>query len=383
MPLPLRRSLDHTALLLGAPVLALSVFVAVVSLPARAAAVVCAASVVAHLGLALRLSRPRITFAAVAACTGALALASGLFIVIPSVLTFPVALYAVTARGGRLNGVAAAGVGVVGAAFGTWRFVTDASVRAEGLEPHAGFVLVTLLAVVAAAWALGQRTRGDIARAKADEQRSEERVAAAARDERTRIAVEMHDVVAHSLAVIVSQARGAQYADRSDPQVPVDILATIERTGRGALREMRGIFGLLRDGGQGGELAPVPALGDLPELVARFPSARLTVIGTPQPLSPARELAVYRAAQESLTNVLKHAGDGVAADVTLTWSPARLVLEVTDDGNGVPTDDGSAGLGLSGMRYRVEALGGTTAAGPKLTGGFAVTVSLPTEEEDR
>jgi signal transduction histidine kinase len=73
----------------------------------------------------------------------------------------------------------------------------------------------------------------------------------------------------------------------------------------------------------------------------------------------------------------------VAADVTLTWAPARLVLEVTDDGDRVTTDDGSAGLGLSGMRYRVEALGGTAAAGPKPSGGFAVTVSLPTEEEDR
>jgi signal transduction histidine kinase len=383
MSLPLRRSLDHTALLLGIPVLALSVFVAVVSLPAHAAAVACAASLVAHLALALRLSRPRLAFVTVAACIGVLALTSGLFIVIPSALTFPVALHAVTARGSRLDGMAAAGVGILGAVFGTWRFVTDASVRAEGLEPHAGFVLVTLLSVVAATWALGQRTRGDIARAKADEQRAVERVAAAARDERTRIAIEMHDVVAHSLAVIVSQARGAQYADRSDPQVPINTLATIERTGREALSEMRGILGLLRDGGQGGELAPVPALDDLPELVARFPSARLTAVGTPQPLSPARELAVYRAAQESLTNVLKHAGHGVAADVTLTWAPARLVLEVTDDGDRVTTDDGSAGLGLSGMRYRVEALGGTAAAGPKPSGGFAVTVSLPTEEEDR
>lgn len=383
MPLPLGRNLDHTALLLGIPVLALSVFVAVVSLPAPAATVVCAASAVAHLALALRRSRPHLAFAAVAVCVGVLALTSGLFVVVPSVLTFPVALHAVIAHAGRLDGMAAAGVGILGAAFGTWRFVTDASVRAEGLEPHAGFVLVTLLSVVAATWALGQRTRGDIARAKADEQRAEERVAAAARDERTRIAIEMHDVVAHSLAVIVSQARGAQYADRADPQVPLDTLSTIERTGREALSQMRGILGLLRDGGRSGDLAPVPALRDLPELVARFPSARLIVVGTPQPLSPARELAVYRAAQESLTNVLKHAGNGAAADVTLTWSSARLVLEVTDDGDGATTDDGSAGLGLSGMRYRVEALGGTAAAGPRRTGGFAVTVSLPTEEEDR
>jgi signal transduction histidine kinase len=382
MPLPLTKSIDITALL-GIPVLALSVFIAVVSLPAHAATLICAASVGAHLALAFRLSRPRLVFAAVTLCVGVMALTSGLFILVPSVLTFPVALEAVTARGGRVDVAAAAGVGILGAGFGTWRFVTDASVRAEGLEPHAGFVLVTMLAVVAAAWALGQRTRGDIARAKAEERRAEERVSAAARDERTKIAIEMHDVVAHSLAVIVSQARGAQYADRSDPQVPIDTLATIERTGREALREMRGILGLLRDGGRSGELAPVPALGDLPELVARFPSARLTVVGTPQPLSPARELAVYRAAQESLTNVLKHAGHGVAADVTLTWSPARLVLEVTDDGDAATTVDGSAGLGLSGMRYRVEALDGTAAAGPMQSGGFAVTVSLPTEKEGR
>ncbi|MBB3091058.1 sensor histidine kinase [Nocardioides albus] len=382
MPPPLRRVLDRTALLLGFPVLAMSAFVAVVSLPTHAAVVVCTASVVAHLALALRLTRPRVAFVAVALCMAVLAITSGLFIVVPSVLTFPVALHAVVARGGRLDGMAAAGVGILGAAFGTWRFVTDASVKAAGLEPHAGFVLVALLAVVAAAWALGQRTRGDIARARAEEQRSEERVAAAARDERTRIAAEMHDVVAHSLAVIVSQARGAQFADRSDPQVSVDILATIERTGREALSEMRGILGLLRGGGQGGGLAPVPTLGDLPELVARFPGARLTVVGTPRPLSPARELAVYRAAQESLTNVLKHAGDGVAVDVTLTWTSGRLVLEVTDDGAGTTIDDGSAGLGLSGMRYRLEALGGTATAGPSRT-GFAVTVSLPTEEDDR
>ncbi|TQL68548.1 signal transduction histidine kinase [Nocardioides albertanoniae] len=381
MPLMVR-SLDRTALLLGIPVLALSVFIAAVSLPARAALVVCAASLGAHLALALRLSRPRLGFAVVAACTGVLALTSGLFIVVPSVLTFPVALHTAVARGSRLDGIAAAGTGILGAAIGTWRFVTDASVRAEGLEPHAGFVLVTLLAVVAAAWALGQRARGDIARAKADQLRAEERVAAAARDERTRIAIEMHDVIAHSLAVIVSQARGAQYADRSDPQVPVDALTTIEKTGREALSEMRGIFGLLRDH-QDGELAPAPALEDLPDLVARFPSARLSVVGTPQPLSPSRELAVYRAAQESLTNVVKHAGPEVDAAVTLTWSAARLVLQVTDHGGRAAAGGGAAGLGLAGMRYRVEALGGTATAGPQRTGGFAVTVSLPTEEEAR
>ena len=162
-------------------------------------------------------------------------------------------------------------------------------------------------------------------RRRADELRAE-RARAAAREERTRIAREMHDMVAHSLAVIVRQADAAGYAARADPAAAEQVLATVAATGREALRDMRNLLGVLRrddtlDGPE--DFGPQPTLADLPDLitVVRGSGLPVTLIehGPAVPLDRAGELAAYRLVQEALTNVVKHAGADARADVQLGW----------------------------------------------------------------
>jgi signal transduction histidine kinase len=204
-------------------------------------------------------------------------------------------------------------------------------------------------------------------------------VAAAA--ERARIARELHDVIAHHVSVMVVQADGAAYALRSDPQTAETALHAISRTGRQALNEMRHLLGVLRtDGDRAAQLAPLPGLGELRELLDQARAAGLavtyTLSGTPRELPEGAELAAYRVVQESLTNTRKHAGLAASAAVTLTYEPAGLTVEVTDNGFATPTP-GSGGHGLAGMRERIGMYGGTVQAGPIESGGFRVVAHLP------
>ena len=156
-------------------------------------------------------------------------------------------------------------------------------------------------------------------------------------EERARIAREMHDIVAHSLAVIVRQAEGGAFIAERDPGRAGHALRTIAGTGRGALADMRGLLGVLRDGASGAD-TPQPTLADVPRLVAGVRDtgldARLTQSGEAFPLSAATELAVYRLAQEGLTNAVKYAGPRARVAVELRWEPAELTVQVTDDGRG-------------------------------------------------
>jgi signal transduction histidine kinase len=211
------------------------------------------------------------------------------------------------------------------------------------------------------------------------ERDAQAKIAAAA--ERARIARELHDVVAHNVSVMVVQADGASYALGAEPERAREALGTIAATGRQALAEMRGLLGVLRSGDARAELAPLPGIDELRDLLEQTRAAGRTVSftldGVPRPLPDGVALAAYRVVQESLTNTRKHGGIGASVAVSLHYSPDELVVQVTDDGRGAAAADDGAGHGLTGMRERVGIYGGSVLAGPRQAGGYQVTARLP------
>jgi signal transduction histidine kinase len=211
------------------------------------------------------------------------------------------------------------------------------------------------------------------------ERDAQAKIAAAA--ERARIARELHDVVAHNVSVMVVQADGASYALGSEPERARQALVTIAATGRQALAEMRRLLGVLRSGDEQAELAPLPGIDQLRDLLDQTRAAGRTVSftleGAPRPLSEGVGLAAYRVVQESLTNTRKHGGIGASVAVALRYQADALVVQVTDDGRGAAAADDGAGLGLTGMRERVGIYGGSVQAGPRPAGGYQVTATLP------
>ena len=209
---------------------------------------------------------------------------------------------------------------------------------------------------------------------------NEEAQRQAAIDERRRIAREMHDLVAHSMSVMVVQAGGARRILDRDPGRALEAATRIERTGREALDEMRHLLGVLNDTDQPPALAPQPTLAGIGELVARARAAGLPTVlefrGEQRDLPAGLDLTAYRIVQEGLTNALKYAGHAPTT-VTVDWSAAdALTLEVRD--HGTPrTSDGSSGHGLVGMRERVRLYGGELDTGPADGGGWRVRATLP------
>ncbi|TQS40469.1 sensor histidine kinase [Cryptosporangium phraense] len=200
-------------------------------------------------------------------------------------------------------------------------------------------------------------------------------------EERGRIARELHDVVAHSLSVVVLQADGARHVLETDPQRAAKALEAIGHTGREATAEMRRLLGVLRSGPEAAIPAPQPELGQLDALVSQVRASgltvTLTVIGDLKTVPAGAGLSAYRIVQEALTNAVKHGGPGVTAEVAAEVRPEGLALSITDDGRGAAAHDDGAGLGLLGMRERAAAVGGEVTAGPRPGGGFRVTAWLP------
>ncbi|RBQ17777.1 sensor histidine kinase [Spongiactinospora rosea] len=361
-----RRADLALAFVAGVPLLSLSAVVAVLSVPGVRAALLVGACAVAHAALAYR--RKVWAFLVVTAAFAVQVAVTGLFLVLPSVAVFPIAVYSCTAYGRRLLPLAA---GLAGAGAAAYRFAHDPSVTGAHLGPDPWLLLGLLASLMTAAWGLGLYRRTQLAYVALLEEQAETTAERATLAERARIAREMHDVVAHALAVIVAQARGGRYA----PEQAAQVLATVEETGRRALTEMRGLVGVLR--ADTAPLDPSPGLADLPALLSASSATGPVETGTAGPIGPAAELAAYRVVQEALTNTLKHAGPAATADVRLDWTPDALVLTVTDDGTGRGTTDGR-GNGLAGMRERLSAVGGTLEVGPREVGaGFAVVARLP------
>lgn len=306
---------------------------------------------------------------------------------VPSELTVFIALYSVAAYGSRRTGRLA----LVFALVGT---VLEAGVLTNGPGGdgliRSLFELSLLSAVgtglTMSVWVAGS-LRGTrrayldamVERARRLEIEREQQAQLAAAAERARIARELHDVVAHSLSVIISQADGGRYAARSSPQSAVDALEVVATTGRSALTEMRRLLGVLRES-NGAERAPQPDVTAVPDLVTSVRDSGLAVsfaqIGQPRRLGEGIGLAAYRIVQEALTNVLKHAGPDAKADVRLLWEAQGLRVVIEDDGRGAAADGDGHGQGILGMRERAQLYGGGVQAGPRSGGGFRVEATL-------
>jgi signal transduction histidine kinase len=219
---------------------------------------------------------------------------------------------------------------------------------------------------------------GAVARSRRE--RAAEQARRRADDERLRVARELHDVVSHSIAMINFRAGVALHVLERRPEQAREALTAIRQASAGALQELRATLGVLRQPAVGERSqASLPGLAQLEELVAGAagagPPVALVVDGEPADLPPAVDLAAYRVVQESLTNVVRHAG-AARATVRVAFGPADLVVEVTDDGAGA-TAGPAGGHGIAGMRERVAALGGELQAGPGPLGGFRVRARLP------
>ena len=206
----------------------------------------------------------------------------------------------------------------------------------------------------------------------------------AAAEERVRVARELHDVLAHSVSVMVIQTEAARAVALTDADAATEALRSVERAGREALMEMRRTVGVLRHENGGTADGPTPGLSDLRSLAARAREAglpvELAVLGRPTKLPAGLELAGYRVAQEAITNAIKHAGPATAR-VEVEYAPNALRIDVTDTGCGRPVGPGDdRGHGLLGMRERVSLYGGTLLTGPVHPRGFAVRASIPLTE---
>ena len=229
------------------------------------------------------------------------------------------------------------------------------------------------------------RIRGDYLRLLQEraQQREREQAAAAHRavaEERTRIARELHDVVAHRVTLMTVQAGAAKTVAADDPEAALQAMEAVELAGRQALGELRYLLGVLRPEAEGDGLGPQPGLRDVPHLVEQITEAGLDVSLTMTDVAaelPTRvDLSAYRIVQEALTNVLKHAGPGARVQVRLSRDNHEVALEVLDNGRGGTTLPGS-GHGIVGMRERAHLLGGSLEAGPRPDGGFRVVAHLP------
>jgi signal transduction histidine kinase len=197
-------------------------------------------------------------------------------------------------------------------------------------------------------------------------------------DERLRIARELHDVIGHSISLIAIQSEAAARSAQSNPEAVPGFLSAISAASRQALAEMRGVLALLRPDAEA-ELGPQPGLEQVDELVASLRAGGLQtrLEAEPMQLPPGIALAVYRIVQESLTNVLKHAGAGAKASVTISGNGATVRVSVEDDGTGPSGRAASTAHGIVGMRERAAAYGGTLRTGARPGGGFEVEASIP------
>ena len=296
------------------------------------------------------------------------------------------AAYAVAVYGRRAGGADLAGT-LRGAAAVLFAAVASAvAAVAPGARGQAGaWGSFSLGALVAACWVLGYalRTRRDYVaelrdRAARLEAEEGERAARAVVDERLHIARELHDVIGHSISLIVIQSEAAARSARSNPDALPAFLSRISAASRQALAEMRGVLAVLRPDAEA-ELGPQPGLEQVGELVASLRAGGLEtqLEAEPMHLPPGIALAVYRIVQESLTNVLKHAGVGAKASVTIIASGGKVRVSVHDDGAGPSGRAPGKAHGIVGLRERAAAYGGTLRAGARPGGGFELEASIP------
>lgn len=295
---------------------------------------------------------------------------TGSSLAVPMVSVFAVAAYA---------GLAPAVVGLLVSVV--TMSVADIGDGGDGSD----YAFITLL--YTALWIAGralQRQRALVSQvrdqARQLEQAQVERELLAVGEERTRIARELHDVVAHSVSTIVVQAEAGQALIDRAPERATGSFVAIQETGRQALEELRTMLGVLREDPSGPQLAPQPRLGHLDALLASVRSAGLDVTldvsGDPRALPTALDLSAYRIVQEALTNTIKHA-HATRARVGLTYAEEHVDIQVSDNGRGCADHESSPGHGLLGIQERARLHGGDLGVETS-TGGFTVNVRLRT-----
>jgi signal transduction histidine kinase len=353
--------------------------------------------VVLHLAVALRRRAPRTVLLAASAVMLMLTVASlpgapSIAVLLPSSAAYLVFVFTAAASDDRWADVAALVLGLLGAVL-----ITAVAV-AHGPVPEPSQVIALtgfLVASIGAAWALGRyrresrRTRAaqEVALRQAAELRFQGERAAVV-DERRRIGRELHDVISHSLAVMVAQAEASRVLLDRDGERARTALEHVVATGRAAMADMRGLLAVLAEPAPSADAPvteprdPSPGLADLGALVERAAAperhAEFAETGVPRPVSPGTALTVYRVVQESLTNTLKHTDPPTTSEVRLEWTPDELVLTIADDGaprtGSAPSP---AGRGIRGMRDRVEQAGGRFESGPAEPAGWRVTAAFP------
>ena len=265
---------------------------------------------------------------------------------------------------------------------------------AQAIRPSPG-AMITLWISLSAVWVLGvalglYRNSARMAdeRARIISEEREAHARAAVGDERARLARELHDVVGHTLNVVVIQAAGARRVCDTKPALAKEALAAIEHASRQALMDMERMLGIMREGDPTDERFDAqPGLRQVATLAAQVSEAglpvELSIDGAPIELASSVDLSAYRIVQEALTNSLKHAGPA-RAHVTVRYGRKDLELEITDDGRGGVPGDGtwSGGRGLLGMKERVALFGGELRVGPRPEGGYRVWARLPVEKEE-
>ncbi|MDQ2837196.1 MAG: sensor histidine kinase [Actinomycetota bacterium] len=340
------------------------------------------------LPLILRRRYPSAVFGLVAVAAGIQWLAQVRFAADAALL---VALYTVAVHQSRHRALVAAGVLEVGVVLAAIRFAPSG----DGII--ASMIFLTGLVAAALFGGITLQTRRQylaslVERAVRLEHERDQQRRLAATEERSRIARELHDVIAHSLSVVITLADAAALANASYPEQATEAMRQVAATGRSSMTEMRRLLGVLREDEPGLqiEFAPQPDLASLDGLVADVRAAglpaRLSVTGLPQALPPTAQSAVYRIVQESLTNALKHAHDPSQVRVEIRWRADEIQIDVADDGSAtilVPAngDVGTelAGHGLIGMRERAALFDGTVDAGPTELGGWRVRAILPAQ----
>jgi signal transduction histidine kinase len=325
------------------------------------------------LSLAWRRIRPLAVLSVVVGGLGALWVAFGLSETWSSTFLYVTAVYSAVVYG--RSPLLAAALGLAGIGVGT---VTDPLVDSFGAAVWGPTLIVLTVGAGFTGRAIRARTTALEKRAEALDREEARRAAEAAAEERRRIARELHDIVSHSLGVVVLQAGAAQRVLDRDPERAREVLESIRATGQEAIGQMATLLGLL-DAGPRASREPQPSLADLDGLVTRMRDAGLsvdlTVEGEPCLLPAALELSAFRVVQEGLTNALKHAGPAhVQAQVR--YDDDELHVDVADDGSAADKGAG-ARRGLAGMRERVEIFGGRLEAGPQPRGGWALHATFP------
>lgn len=308
----------------------------------------------------------------------------------PSLIAVPIASYSIARWADSEQSRTVLVVGLLASISSALRWCWGPSNGVLQFLIYSSIVFFVCFAAVLIPYLLGRRTfervlveqervQASRARYQAEIDRLEQETRITEARVRSDIARELHDVVAHSLSVIIVQADGGKALLTKKPEAAAEALTTIGDTGREALSEMRRIVGVLREGpASNAEYVPNPGLSEIAAMVHRAGDRVELIIKGEEPAVPATlGLTAYRIVQEGVTNFLKHAGESATARVTIAYTPDLIKLQIADNGRGSSPINDSGGYGLRGMRERVNSMGGYLDAGPGVGGGYLVKATLP------